>query len=171
MIDYEQLRERALEFLALDAASDTMGIYPKAVTGGDKPYEKRTEWMEGWKAYDAKLTKTMCAIQRWLDGLPKEHKTPIEDHLLAGNLNLSVHDDECKLWVNCSDLFYWATADSEEFAIDDLPSLNRALEESPKHGTLLWCCRKRGMRPQRPYYKYFSEEEKPLFDAAGPERT
>lgn len=32
---------------ALDAATD-VGVYPAAVIGGEKPYEKRTEYMEGW---------------------------------------------------------------------------------------------------------------------------
>jgi hypothetical protein len=35
---------------------------------------------------------------------------------------------------------------------------------------LLWCCRKRAMRPQAAYYKYYPESEWALFDAAGPER-
>ena len=35
--------------LALDAATD-VGVYPAAVIGGDNPYDKRTEYMEGWNA-------------------------------------------------------------------------------------------------------------------------
>jgi len=38
---------------ALDAATN-VGIYPKSVVGGNKPYEKRTEYMEGWNASQMK---------------------------------------------------------------------------------------------------------------------
>ena len=32
---------------ALDAATD-VGVYSASVQGGDKPYEKRTDYMNGW---------------------------------------------------------------------------------------------------------------------------
>lgn len=170
-VDLECLRRKAMDLLALEIAEDDMGVYPQAVSGGPKPYEKRTEWMEGWNAYGRVLVEKESAIRHWLEKLSDGHKAEIENHLLSDNLSLAVCDGECKLWVNCSDLFYWACADAEDFTIEDLPEFNRALAESPEHGTLLWCCRKCGMRPQRPYYKYFSDEEKTLFDATGPERN
>lgn len=127
--------------------------------------------MEGWNAYGRELIEKQSTISHWLEKLPPEHKGQIEDHLLADNLQLRVRDGECKLSVNCNDLFYWACADAEDFTIDDLHDLDRAIAESPEHGTLLWCCRQRGMRPQKPYYKYFSDDEKVLFDSTGPERN
>lgn len=102
-------------------------------------------------------------------------------------------------WVNCNDLFYWACADSEaitpknfdqlKIAVDDVALYLGAKDPSEgkyepegwserydlwkKVGSIaadLFCARVRGMRPQRPCYKRYPEEVKPLFDACGPER-
>lgn len=78
---------------------------------------------------------------------------------------------ELGFYIQCNDLFYWACSDAEHIQESEFPDLLRAYEESPKNGELLWCARKRGMRPQWPYYKYFSEAEHALFNVAGPERT
>lgn len=73
-------------------------------------------------------------------------------------------------WVNCNDLFWWACSDGEAITPADYPGLLQALKESPEYGGQLWCARQRGWRPQGPYYKYFSFEERGLFNAVGPER-
>lgn len=72
------------------------------------------------------------------------------------------HKDEDEaaptLWVNCSDLFYWACADAEplppvgfggdlEAPLWDL--YDRVRRDGP-HGASVWCCLRRGMRPQTP---------------------
>lgn len=82
-------------------------------------------------------------------------------------------DDEyapLSIFVTCNDLFWWATADSELVTPDNIDVLEQAYRDSEDHGGLLFCCRVRRMRPQGPYYKYFDENEKQLFDACGPER-
>jgi len=76
-------------------------------------------------------------------------------------------------FVNCNDLFAWASADCERFDIGDIPALEKAIQDAGEiHGIALWCCRKRGMRPQRPVY--LQELKDPalsaMFDACGPER-
>lgn len=166
----DSTRTKALEGLALTLAHDAMGIYPQSVTGGDKPYAQRTDWMEGWNAYGGELVDTWSRVTDWLDALPADIKTTIEDYLIAGKLHLSVREDGLNLWADCSDLFFWACADGEDLAITDLPAFTQAYSESPHHGDLLWVARKRGMRPQAPYYREFSPEEQVLFDAAGPVR-
>lgn len=86
-----------------------------------------------------------------------------------------------KLMVNCNDLFWWATADSEEITpenvhifeqcITDLLAIPRPGYEPNAHAAAtLFCCRVRGMRPQTPYYKYIDKEYHELFNACGPER-
>lgn len=88
-------------------------------------------------------------------------------------------------FVNCNDLFYWASADCEEVTEDNIALLeqtyaeceelekNKPAEET-KHASLyaehLFCARSRKMRPQGACYKYYPEALKPLFDACGPER-
>ena len=57
---------------------------------------------------------------------------------------------KCTLVVNCSDLFYWATADGEELPPDEVEQLYRAWKADPVYGPSIWCCRQRGLRPQAP---------------------
>jgi len=74
--------------------------------------------------------------------------------------------------VLCGDLFWWATADSEPIAtVGDIELLDKSLKDSDVCGEELYCCRRRKMRPQHPYYKHIDDDEKVLFDACGPERT
>lgn len=83
------------------------------------------------------------------------------------------------MFVNCNDLFWWATADCEPIGLADIADYERAVADLLAAGDYmevyaaeLWCCRKRGMRPQQPVYKArgFNEAATALFDAAGPER-
>jgi hypothetical protein len=77
-------------------------------------------------------------------------------------------------FANCSDLFYWATADCETITPKNIGILVQSLEDAGKDeaewGFLLFCARARGMRPQNPAYPK-DEKLKALFDACGPERT
>ena len=82
------------------------------------------------------------------------------------------------IWINCNDLFCWATADLEEITVERLPEFERAIADceviDPVLGALrgcdLFCCRMRGMRPQRPAYPTDKPEWKAIFDSCGPER-
>jgi hypothetical protein len=103
-------------------------------------------------------------------------------------------------WVNCNDLFWWATADNEEItpenfhllkeAVNDVasalgaadPSYDKKLSiEEWKVAFDLWrkvgsyaadlfCARSRKMRPQHPCYKIYPQILHPLFDVCGPKR-
>lgn len=157
-INNEQIRE----LLALYLAHDDMGIYPKAFSGGDNSYTQRTERMEGWNECCMKLT------EKWGDYTTIVNSYPDEVVEMLINEELSLINK--KLYVLCNDLFYWATADAEEITLEEIPELQACLKTSEKHGGLLWACRKRGMRPQQPYYKHFTDDERKLFDAAGPVR-
>jgi len=81
-----------------------------------------------------------------------------------------------KLFVECNDLFYWGCSDCEELNDENIADLEAAAEDCKKltkkwrDAHLLFCCRQRKMRPQKPYFGYIQEEVKPLFYAAGPER-
>lgn len=166
----KKLHQNLVSSFALEAAWECMGVYAAAVKGGNNPYDKRTEYMEGWNAYSSELLDKWCLISSWVRKLPVEVKRDIEEYLLNETLSLHVRDNKVSLYVNCNDLFYWACADAEPFEMTDLPDLKQAIIDSPNHGVSLWCCRKRGMRPQSPCYKNFSDSDKKFFDAAGPER-
>lgn len=92
-------------------------------------------------------------------------------------------DDEyapLTLFVNCSDVFCWGTADAEEVTPENVAIMEQAYADcraaDPRsgyiYGSMLFCARVRGMRPQGAAYP--GEDHKalwPLFDACGPERT
>lgn len=77
-----------------------------------------------------------------------------------------------KFGLICNDVFHWACADVEDVGEEDLPLLEQALKDAscPSDGAILYCARKRGMRPQGAMYGYIEKENWHLFDAAGPER-
>lgn len=92
--------------------------------------------------------------------------------------------DDLKIYLNCSDQFYWATADAEDVTPDDLDLFESCIDDLKKIETLrydriysdaLYASRKRGMRPQGPWYgyerrAYVNADVAALFDACGPER-
>ncbi len=85
-------------------------------------------------------------------------------------------------FVNCNDLFWWATADAEKLLPEDMPMLRQAILDvqaadvydlrldNYEMGCALWCARKRKMRPQQPAYPK-DEQLRALFDACGSLRT
>lgn len=83
-------------------------------------------------------------------------------------------DREMKLFAQCSDFFYWATADLEEITRDDIPLLRQTLSDLKAIGAEeeldhLFAARKRRMRPQRPCYKDFDPPVAALYDACSTE--
>lgn len=158
-------REKCIELLPYDLADETVWIYPASTTQNGVT-TKRTEWQEGWNACSMRMSRSAENIATYLGSLPDA----VVDLILKDKIAVHVSGPEVSMYVNCNDLFYWASADAEDFSVEDLDDYQQALTESAKHGDLLWVCRKRKMRPQKPYYKYFNEEEAILFDACGPDR-
>jgi hypothetical protein len=88
-------------------------------------------------------------------------------------------DGDLALFIQCNDFFAWATSDVEPIVTsDDVALLEAAIKDCaeatgdryPTEGPLLYCSRRRKLRPQQPYYQYLDEATRPLFDAAGPVR-
>ena len=80
------------------------------------------------------------------------------------------HGRDVKLFANCSDLFYWATADAEEITREDIPLLRQTLADlkavdAAYNLNELFAARKRKLRPQRPCYRHFEAPVAALFDA------
>lgn len=80
-------------------------------------------------------------------------------------------------FVGCNDLFFWACADAEAITDENIDIFEQsyrdaanATDDGDLYGHLLFCCRARGMRPQKPYYAHFPDELHPLLDGCGPER-
>jgi hypothetical protein len=84
--------------------------------------------------------------------------------------------------VNCSDVFWWGTADCEQLTPENFPRLQQAVEDTrakskeEEHyhymtsAPLLFVARERKMRPQGAYYNRIHPPHWPLFDACGPAR-
>lgn len=79
-------------------------------------------------------------------------------------------NQDLKFWFNCNDLFFWASSDGETIEEVDLELLEKSFKDSRDYGYLLFVCRKRKMRPQKPYYKSIPMDEHHLFNECGPER-
>lgn len=84
--------------------------------------------------------------------------------------------DGLKLYVNCNDVFAWATADCEEITAENLPLLEQAyndcnnIKNTYSHNAkALFCARVRKQRPQGAMYEYLKPELAALFDACGPD--
>lgn len=112
-----------------------------------------------------KVTKNALAIDDFLKGKGDE----LIDALVKKRVSLKVRGEDIKLYVNCNDVFYWVTSDFEPIDESELKDLNECYKLTP-YGGMLWCCRKRKMRPQKHWYEIFNEEETKLFNACGEER-
>ena len=81
-----------------------------------------------------------------------------------------IWDETLEFYVLCSDFFGWGCADAEEIKAEDLNLLEQCFKDDKFSGELLYCARKRKMRPQNAYYEHLAKESWHLFDACGPER-
>lgn len=63
-----------------------------------------------------------------------------------------------RLCLLMNDVWQWASADGETVEWEDVPSIYALWKEQGSDGLLVWACKKRNMRPQ-----------KPLFDKLKPE--
>lgn len=87
-------------------------------------------------------------------------------------------DDDLKFFIICNDVFYWGCADAEEITVDDFEMFIQCEEDLKATGEdraiwdapILFCCRKRGMRPQIPMLEHFTPKVLELIKACGPER-
>lgn len=79
--------------------------------------------------------------------------------------------EDLEFAILCNDVFFWGCADAEEITEDDLALLKDSVNDAGVFGTLLFCARKRKMRPQGAMYKFIDKEYWSLFDEAGPERN
>lgn len=98
---------------------------------------------------------------------------------LCGSVHWQVKDGIPTFYLNCNDLFAWACADAEEITLEDIPALKKAEKDCHAidfyDSISLFCCRKRKMRPQKAWFRYFVREKNKdavikLFEECGPER-
>lgn len=66
--------------------------------------------------------------------------------------------DTVACFVNCNDVFAWASADGEELPLEKLESLYRLWKANPKWGSDKWCCLQRNEQPQKPIKEAMQKE-------------
>lgn len=99
----------------------------------------------------------------------------IEEYDLFGDI---WWDENINFLADCNDIFYWGTADAEPIRERDLELFRQSLKDLEEiesyfafvYGPILYCCRKREMRPQNAFYNTIPQEIHQLFDACGDER-
>jgi len=85
---------------------------------------------------------------------------------------------QVRIFIMCSDVFDWGTADSDELTPDDIEPIKQACRDcEAAHpvfghiwGGMLWASRKRCVRPQGAMWSSIPTPLWPLFEAAAPER-
>ena len=80
---------------------------------------------------------------------------PIEEDILAlllmnGVLFPNQRNGTINLYVNCSDIFLWASADAENLPIDEIDDLYKMWRKDTVWGAAKWCILKRKWMPQEP---------------------
>lgn len=160
----KKLEEFAIQGIVYEQVIDNIGIYPKVVKCGKNPYEKRTEAMEAHNKCVMKIIDNICKIMDFVEGKDKLIKALIDEKVY-----IQTGKDQIKITVNCNDVFYWAYSDFEYIEESELDDLNECYQLTD-YGSMLWVCRKRKMRPQKPWYERFTEKEIELFNECGPER-
>lgn len=166
--EIETLKELVLDKLYFNVVVDNIGIYPKSVKGGKNPYKKRTDFMEGHNKCAMQITKDVITISDYVK--KHKHKDLIKNALLKEYISVSIDDKEVKFFVNCNDVFYWGCSDAEDIEPEEIPDLLECYKQTNDYGDMLWCCRKRKMRPQKPWFGNFCNVEKQLFESCGEER-
>jgi hypothetical protein len=159
----EHLRRRAREALEKAALHDDDDYEPNV------PLQRAAERHAAMVA-DGSLMRRESFVQ---DVLDVYWRADCEDDVRWTNW-----DGELRLYATCSDVFHWATADSEQIVVADVPLLRQTWQDlreidGEHHLSWLFACRKRGMRPMRLAMtdQYMNDAERALFLAAGPERA
>lgn len=96
----------------------------------------------------------------------------LANHDAHDDLFWNVSGDFVKFFINCSDVFWWATADLEQVTPENLHILKQSYEDAGDiYGGDLFAARVRNMQPQDPYLDRISDEKiKAHFLACGPKR-
>lgn len=74
-------------------------------------------------------------------------------------------NENLEFFIPCHNVFYWNTPDAEPVEDDDLDLLEASLKDGGVgDGPVLYCCRKRQMRPLDRYYSHIDAANHELFE-------
>lgn len=158
------LRRIAVEGKLYEKAHDDLGIYPQGRYEPDGTFIPRNEYQNGWNAAVSAHLHKVIAYHEFIDSLSKSDRIQLEELILDDAIEISKGDDnKVHLWVNVSDMFYYATADSEEVAIEEIELIHRLHFKYEYDGIVAWASKKRGEEPL--HYKF--SKTKKYEDALG----
>jgi len=155
--------------LALYEKAHDIGIYPQSTTDKNGVNTKRTEWQNGWNSAVMRSSWIMCIYVEWFNKLPEPTKTYVGELLTNDAIHFQIENDDktlwendmpktmtpkINLWVNCNDEFIWGCADGEDLPMDKVEEYYQmwAKDKESSHfsNSMLWVCRQRNMKPQKP---------------------
>ena len=89
--------------------------------------------------------------------------------------NTDAKDAPVKMFITCSDIFWWGTADCEQVTQENILVLESAIDECEQRQDYLWgpalfVARVRRLRPQGAVLKEIPSGIRELFEACGPVR-
>lgn len=123
-----------------------IGIFPMSVKGGEQPYEKRSDYQNGWN--DAQM-KIMEQVWSMIDKFDKDGYSDDLALLIAANI-VTRYDDKFLLTLN--DIFYYAS-DSEEINKEDVKEITKLYRSYGRAGVIYWVSKKRNNEiPQIPMF-------------------
>jgi hypothetical protein len=126
------------------------------------PANSTKEYSDGWFNCTMQLFENMGKIDKWVAEIHEDIKDEllelIEEEVIYLHLGKSVlwHEDGDNnnetifMSLLCSDFFMMACADSENFEIDDIPTIYemyKDTEQYGKYGDRVWVARKRKLCP------------------------
>ena len=125
----------------IESVLETTGIYPRAVQGGDEPYEKRSDHQNGWNA-------AVMEISKRIGEALKESWKEVDEDLTLLLLADVINDDHGHYVLNMNDTFYFATADGEEVKPEEIKEVARLFSYYGFAGLTYWVAEKRGHDPE-----------------------
>lgn len=131
-----------------------MNIYKYLIDSLDLTNDESKTWNDCVNDLMDKMCK-LEDLEESLSTKQKETLSKIDDYLYVRLEN------KPELFINCSDFFHWACADCE--LIEDWELLCDLVDKIGGEGALLYCCMKRQMSPQEPFFKHLKEENHELF--------
>jgi hypothetical protein len=131
-----------------------MNIYKFLIDSLNLTNDKSKSWNDCVNDLMDKMYK-LEVLEETLSARQKEVLLKIDDYLYVRFAN------KPELFINCSDFFHWACADWE--LIEDWELLCYLVDKIGGEGALLYCCVKRQMSPQKPFFKRLKEENRALF--------
>lgn len=132
----------------LDAARESLGIYPRSITR-DGVTSQRTPWQDGWNAAILTLLRNYEGITAWIAALPIETARTVRELIAADVLYLHVKNDVVTCFVSMNDTFAYACADDEDVTVEELPIVAGIWRDYGAGGLTAWTAIRRDETPIR----------------------